>query len=197
MEPISSSETSVETKRTARRHIPEDDTLQNFSYLFYFCPLKTVLNIHFYVFTFCFPWLITLYLMLPSLKNTLFWNVTTCRLIDVYRRFGGTYCLHRQVWRMSHSSFLKREAVHYFEKSANFYENTQRHIAQGTVCHTRSHRFEYLKFHTKLNSVALVLEQTIPTERPPLVGEVTANFCGKRLSRGQRNGFPRWLISVF
>jgi hypothetical protein len=31
----------------------------------------------------------------------------------------------------------------------------------------------------KLNSVALVREQIIPTERPPLVGEVSANFfCG-------------------
>jgi hypothetical protein len=29
----------------------------------------------------------------------------------------------------------------------------------------------------KLNSVALVRERTIPTERPPLVGEVSANFC--------------------
>jgi hypothetical protein len=28
------------------------------------------------------------------------------------------------------------------------------------------------------NSVALVLERTIPTERPPLVGEFSANFCG-------------------
>jgi hypothetical protein len=28
------------------------------------------------------------------------------------------------------------------------------------------------------NSVALVREQAIPTERPPLVGEVSANFCG-------------------
>jgi hypothetical protein len=27
-------------------------------------------------------------------------------------------------------------------------------------------------------SVALVRERTIPTERPPLVGEVSANFCG-------------------
>jgi hypothetical protein len=27
------------------------------------------------------------------------------------------------------------------------------------------------------NSVALVREQTIPTERPPLVDEVSANFC--------------------
>jgi hypothetical protein len=28
------------------------------------------------------------------------------------------------------------------------------------------------------NSVALVRERTIPTERPPLVGEVSAKFCG-------------------
>jgi hypothetical protein len=31
---------------------------------------------------------------------------------------------------------------------------------------------------TKLNSVVLVRERTIPTEGPPLVGEVSANFCG-------------------
>jgi hypothetical protein len=29
----------------------------------------------------------------------------------------------------------------------------------------------------KLNSVALARKRTIPTERPPLVGEVSANFC--------------------
>jgi hypothetical protein len=29
---------------------------------------------------------------------------------------------------------------------------------------------------TKLNSMALVRERTIPTERPPPVGEVSANF---------------------
>jgi hypothetical protein len=28
------------------------------------------------------------------------------------------------------------------------------------------------------NSVALVCDWTIPTERPPLAGEVSANFCG-------------------
>ena len=33
-------------------------------------------------------------------------------------------------------------------------------------------------YKTKLNSVALVLERTMPTERPPPVGEVSANFCG-------------------
>jgi len=29
-----------------------------------------------------------------------------------------------------------------------------------------------------IKSVALVRERTIPTERPPPVGEVSANFCG-------------------
>jgi hypothetical protein len=44
-------------------------------------------------------------------------------------------------------------------------------------------------FH--VNSVALVRERTTPTERPPLVGEVSASFCGQKVPRGQRNGAPR------
>jgi hypothetical protein len=54
---------------------------------------------------------------------------------------------------------------------------------------------KYLK--SKLNSVAVVRKRTIPTKRPPLVGKVSANLCGKRVLRGQRNEFPRPLISVF
>jgi hypothetical protein len=42
----------------------------------------------------------------------------------------------------------------------------------------------------KLNSVVVVLKRTIPTERPPLVGEVSANLCGWRVWRGQRNEVP-------
>jgi hypothetical protein len=41
------------------------------------------------------------------------------------------------------------------------------------------------------NSMVWVRERTIPTEQPPLVGEVTANFCGKRVPRGQRDGSLR------
>jgi hypothetical protein len=33
-----------------------------------------------------------------------------------------------------------------------------------------------------------VRERTIPNERPPLVGEVIANFCWWRMPRGQRDG---------
>jgi hypothetical protein len=49
-------------------------------------------------------------------------------------------------------------------------------------------RHDYSVFITKLNFVALVPERTIPTERPPLVGEVSANFCGYIVPCGQRDG---------
>jgi hypothetical protein len=39
-------------------------------------------------------------------------------------------------------------------------------------------RFQYILKKTKLNSVTVVRKRTIPTERPPLVGEVSANLCG-------------------
>jgi len=34
------------------------------------------------------------------------------------------------------------------------------------------------EYNYNYNSVALVRTRTIPTERPPSVGEVSANFCG-------------------
>ena len=43
----------------------------------------------------------------------------------------------------------------------------------------RAHRvFVCLLRRGLIYSVALVRERTIPTERPPPVGEVSANFCG-------------------
>jgi hypothetical protein len=37
--------------------------------------------------------------------------------------------------------------------------------------------------------MVLVRERSIPTERPPLVGKVSANFCGLRVQLGQRVTF--------
>jgi hypothetical protein len=34
-------------------------------------------------------------------------------------------------------------------------------------------------------------KQTIPTEQPPLVSEIRANFCGQKVPRGQSDGFVR------
>jgi hypothetical protein len=48
--------------------------------------------------------------------------------------------------------------------------------------------------YKQTNPVAWVRERTIPTKWPPLVGEVSANVCGYRVLRGQRDG-SLWLYS--
>jgi hypothetical protein len=58
--------------------------------------------------------------------------------------------------------------------------------------HSDRRRFTTKKETNKqTNSMVWVRERTTPTERPPLVGEVIANFCGERVPRGQRNGSLR------
>ena len=49
---------------------------------------------------------------------------------------------------------------------------------KGDNVHNFSLAFELVLVSHKKNSVALVRKRTIPTERPPPVGEVSANFCG-------------------
>jgi hypothetical protein len=55
--------------------------------------------------------------------------------------------------------------------------------------HVTSLLFLFIARH--INFVALVRGRTIPTERTPIVGEVSANFCGWSVSRDQRNRSPR------
>jgi hypothetical protein len=50
------------------------------------------------------------------------------------------------------------------------------------------HEIAHCTTHSNNNSVALVRERTILTELPLLVGEVSANFYGLRVPRGQRDG---------
>jgi hypothetical protein len=49
-------------------------------------------------------------------------------------------------------------------------------------------RNNYEDIQTKTNSVDWVRERTVPTEWPPLVGEVSVNLCGYRVLRSQHNG---------
>jgi hypothetical protein len=47
---------------------------------------------------------------------TVSWDVAPCRLVEVYRRFRGAYCLA-----------LIMEAVRTSETSVNFYQTTRRY----------------------------------------------------------------------
>jgi hypothetical protein len=44
--------------------------------------------------------------------------------------------------------------------------------------YTDTQHGDRISLKKKLNSVAVVRKRTIPTERPPLVGEVSANISG-------------------
>jgi hypothetical protein len=81
---------------------------------------------------------------------------------------------------------ISRIQVRSFTTSANFHCSF---FLRTTCTHALSQKnWGHL---TKKISVALARERTMPTERPPHVGEVSANFCRQRMSHGQRNGSPR------
>jgi hypothetical protein len=84
-------------------------------------------------------------LTLVHLKITIFWNALVCSLVEVYRRFGETYCLHLQGRKASRASNKHSRAVALLllaqlnfypeegrssssENTVNFYQTTRRHI---------------------------------------------------------------------
>jgi len=69
------------------------------------------------------------------------------------------------------SWFLKNELILNMAKTCvmSLHSSQCRYPYKPHICYNNNN---------KLNSMALVRERTIPTERPPPVGEVSANFCG-------------------
>jgi hypothetical protein len=59
---------------------------------------KAILTAHTCI---CFKHIIFLRETQSNSKNTIFWAVTPCSPLKVNRRFGGTYRLHLQGWRIS------------------------------------------------------------------------------------------------
>jgi hypothetical protein len=41
--------------------------------------------------------------MMKNLKNSVFWDITSCNPVNVNRHFGGTFLLHRQSRRISYA----------------------------------------------------------------------------------------------
>jgi hypothetical protein len=68
--------------------------------------------------------------------------------------------------------------------------------ASGPVIPFLSINIKIEVYHNKTNSVALVRERIIPTERPPLVGEVSANLCWQRGVVWSARGIPTAVFSI-
>jgi hypothetical protein len=65
---------------------------------------------------------------------------------------------------------------------------------KNTWIYTSTPPYVFMVKHKQTNSVAPGRKRTISTERPSLVGEVSVNFWGYTVSRGQRDG-SLWLYS--
>jgi hypothetical protein len=88
---------------------------------------------------------------------------------ETARRFGGTHGLHLQGQKVSQA----RNQLRLLPDSAG--------LLFGLLIKTEDRGDLFLRnvgLSQKYYSVAVVRKRTIPTERPPLVGEVTANLCG-------------------
>jgi hypothetical protein len=59
------------------------------------------------------------------------------------------------------------------------YDRNRSKLSISQILHSGTiiHNLNSYSYH-KLNSVAVVRKRTIPTERPLLVGEFSANLCG-------------------
>jgi hypothetical protein len=74
------------------------------------------------------------------MNTTAFWDMVSCRVVKVYRRFKRAYCLHHQ---NDHP-----DAIHISETSVSFYDITWHYIPEGCRLHTR--RREISKSHKDL-----------------------------------------------
>jgi len=73
---------------------------------------------------------------------------------------------------------MKLDGTQYMVMSGDQNAGPSHDIKTDNSSFERAEQFKCLEKTLKKNSVALVRERTIPTERPPPVGEVSANFCG-------------------
>jgi hypothetical protein len=127
-----------------------------------------------------------------TMKNAVFLNVAPCGSCKI-RRFRGMYRHHLQGRRNI------RERVEVLDvcsedrphgATSHKFVLTDWHETRpdfGTRGLSRKMSSVKGPRNKKKNSMVSVRERTIPTERPPLVGEVIANFCGYRVPRGQRD----------
>jgi hypothetical protein len=54
----------------------------------------------------------------PTMKSTIFWDVTQCDPVEVHQRFGGLYCLHPQSRRYYKQAMSKNQSLHKYNLSS-------------------------------------------------------------------------------
>jgi hypothetical protein len=90
----------------------------------------------------------------------------------LHKRLGGT---HSRSWRYGEQKYLSLPIANTSNRLRPLFCPVRSPVALPTVIA----RSQCLTTNKQTNSVALVRKRTIPTERPPPVGEVSANFADR------------------
>jgi hypothetical protein len=72
-----------------------------------------------------------------------FWDMMPCRLVNVYRRLGGTHCLRLSLQRTE--STLKRVAVFFTKTSIKIYQTKRCYVLEDSDLRICQH--EYIRSH--------------------------------------------------
>jgi hypothetical protein len=108
----------------------------------------------------------------PAHMQILRWADSPCK--ESYHVSKYTYIVAEKSVNLKHPLVLM--GVFRFKPASQFVRRTASQLCELCTEHGGS-QLE-TKTNKQTNSVALVRRRTIPTERPPLLGEVSANFCG-------------------
>jgi hypothetical protein len=100
---------------------------------------------------------------------TAFWDIAPCSMVEVDRRFRGSYCLH-------HQGALAMEAVRTSETSVNYY-TSRRNIPEGCHLHTR-HRKDLKSHRGKLYKNKVL--RTISRQKSDEITMTTEKFHEER-----------------
>jgi hypothetical protein len=79
------------------------------------------------------------------MKSAIFWEVTSCSLVEIHQQFGEMYCSHIE----QSSSTLKMESTFFFKYGLTFNE-LEGLISQKTAVRTSDPNLKYFAYNSFL-----------------------------------------------
>jgi hypothetical protein len=111
------------------------------------------------------------------MKMAVFWDFAPCSLVEIYRRFRDTYCLHHQAL-----TALMMDAESTSESSVRFYQTTWRNVPEDSHLYTNymvrkllTRSDEWRRYASISYAFYVVWVRTVYCSEPVFIKPI--NFC--------------------
>jgi hypothetical protein len=101
------------------------------------------------------------------MKSTIMLDVTPCSLVEVYRRFGRTYCLHLQNLKVSQASRKQRLLAGLIYDRDNGDGTLLRNVSRSLRNYTASHSKRWFSYENAIQDLCKFFHSFIPCSPPP------------------------------